>query len=201
MKAMVLVLARRIRPLGVALGVVALLVSGGAALATIGGGGTIDGCYAKRDGRLRIIDTSTARCGNGERALAWSQTPPAGPMGAAGPQGPKGIQGDQGPSGPKGDTGSIGPPGPPGSQGPQGPPGSPDYRIAWGEPLDVPPLGDVFATVTCPSEKHVAGWGYTIDGADILRAEPTDGRNAWRLLARGGVLGGHVRAIAVCRND
>jgi hypothetical protein len=67
------------------------------ALADIGGGGVINGCYKSVNGQLRVIDPATDNCLPSETAISWSQT---------GPQGPPGPQGPQGPQGPKGDPGS-----------------------------------------------------------------------------------------------
>jgi hypothetical protein len=65
------------------------------------GGGVIHGCYKTNQGTLRVIDTALGQtCSNGETALNWSQTGPAGPQGAPGPQGPQGQQGPQGNPGP-----------------------------------------------------------------------------------------------------
>ena len=114
------------RSLVLAAGVAALLVAGGAALATIpGGDGVIKGCYAKKDGALRVID-SAASCRAGESTLTWNQK---GPKGDRGPQGPRGYDGQTGPTGPAGADGADGLPGQHGPQGdmgdpgPQGPPG------------------------------------------------------------------------------
>ena len=74
-----------------AAGLAVLAVGGGVALATIpGGGGAISGCYAKKDGSLRVIDASSATCKAGEAALVWNQTGPQGPKGDQGPKGPQG---------------------------------------------------------------------------------------------------------------
>ena len=96
MKPIVLMLARRKRLTGVAVGLVALLAFGGVALATIpGSGGAISGCYAKKDGSLRVIDATT-QCRSGENALTWNQTGPQGPKGDAGAEG-RGGTADEGP--------------------------------------------------------------------------------------------------------
>ena len=90
--------------------IVALLVCGGVALATIpGSDGVIRGCYSKSGGALRIVDSSQTTCPNGEATLAWNQT---------GPPGPQGLKGDTGLQGPKGDTGPQGATGPPGPSNP-----------------------------------------------------------------------------------
>ena len=112
---------RRLLPL--AAGLVAVLVVGGAALATIpGSDGAIRGCYAKRDGALRVLDASTAQCKGNENTLTWNQ---AGPKGESGPQGLNGGAGATGPAGPKGEDGVAGAEGPQGDRGAPGDPGEP----------------------------------------------------------------------------
>jgi hypothetical protein len=88
------------------------------AVAEIGAGGVINGCYKSGSrgddddddrghrggsGQLRVIDPATERCRRGETPISWNQT---------GPQGPKGDPGPRGLPGPKGDTGPRGPQGP-----------------------------------------------------------------------------------------
>lgn len=101
------------------------LAAGGVAYATIpGSNGTINGCYEKRTGALRVIDADAgAKCTSFETPISWNQqgqkgpTGPAGPAGADGAPGPTGATGAQGPTGeqgPKGDTGPAGPTGLPG---------------------------------------------------------------------------------------
>ena len=77
----------------------------GIAYAAIPNGGVISGCYAKNSGSLRVIDSPTTTCRNGENALAWNQQ---GPKGDKGDQGLKGDKGDQGLKGDKGDPGQPG---------------------------------------------------------------------------------------------
>jgi Collagen triple helix repeat (20 copies) len=88
------------------------------AVADIGGGGVINGCYKSQNGQLRLIDPATDSCHPSETAISWSQTGPQGPQGPPGPQGPTGPQG---PAGPQGSQGPAGPAGPQGPQGPAGP--------------------------------------------------------------------------------
>ncbi len=123
----------RIRRVALAVTAVAIVaIAGGVtyAVADIGGGGVINGCYKTQNGQLRLIDPASDSCHPSETSISWSQT---------GPQGPKGDKGDPGPQGPKGDphrasgtsgaaagpTGPQGPAGPQGPQGPQGPAGPP----------------------------------------------------------------------------
>jgi hypothetical protein len=80
-----------------------LALGAGIAYATIpGSNGTINGCYEKRTGILRVIDAEAGKaCLSIETPISWSQ------------QGPKGDQGLQGPKGEKGDKGDKGDPGTP----------------------------------------------------------------------------------------
>jgi hypothetical protein len=70
-----------------------LVVGGGVALATVpDSGGVIHGCYAKKSGDLRVIDTEMPRtCRKAERELSWSQQGPPGQDGPPGPEGPPGA--------------------------------------------------------------------------------------------------------------
>jgi hypothetical protein len=74
--------------------------------------GTINSCFAKTGGELRVIDkTKQQHCNNAERALAWNQQGPKGDPGALGAPGPQGAPGAAGAQGPKGDKGdAAGPP-------------------------------------------------------------------------------------------
>ena len=78
------------------------------AVADIGGGGVIHGCYKSQNGQLRLIDPAVDSCKPSEKPISWSQTGPQGP------KGDKGDKGDPGPPGPKGDKGDPGPQGQPG---------------------------------------------------------------------------------------
>jgi len=119
--------------------VLALAVAGIAYAAIPDSSGVIHGCYSKT-GALRVID-STAKCANGETALAWNQKGVKGDAGPAGPQGTKGDTGAAGAQGPAGDAGAPGAQGPagakgdPGAAGPVGPAGQP------GAPGDVGATG------------------------------------------------------------
>ena len=198
MKALAFILGRKKRLGGIAVGLVTVLVAGGAALAAIGGGGTINGCYAKRDGSLRVIDP-TAQCKSGEAALNWNVAGPQGPQGNPGAQGPKGDAGPQGPSGPQG------PQGPKGDTGPQGPPGpswSPGYVNVHGDRIEPGPFGNATATVTCPSGKRVLGGGYTSWNVTVStsRPSPFNSSGAWEIRADAGALGGWLFPYAICGN-
>jgi hypothetical protein len=201
--------ARGRRLAAVAVGLVLTLAGGGAALATIPDGGTINACYATKSGAVRVIDASSAQCKSTESPLSWNQTPPQGPMGAAGPQGTKGGPGDQGPQGIKGLTGNAGAAGPAGPRGPEGPPGSPgyiktstdSYDLAWGEHLNL--------VATCPPGKKATGGGWVgNDNVTIVGERPYLVWNVdhidsigWAVEGVGGpYLGtfGNFKAIAVC---
>jgi hypothetical protein len=120
---------RRFRRVAVAVTAVVLVaIAGGVtyAIADIGGGGVINGCYKSQNGQLRLIDPATDHCLPSETAISWGQTGtqgPPGPTGPTGPTGPQGPKGDTGPAGPAGPTGPQGPKGDTGATGPQGPPG------------------------------------------------------------------------------
>jgi hypothetical protein len=92
----------RIRRVAVAVTAVAIVaIAGGVtdAVADIGGGGVINGCYKTQNGQLRLVDPAADGCLPSETAISWSQT---------GPQGPKGDKGDPGPQGPVGPQGTPG---------------------------------------------------------------------------------------------
>jgi hypothetical protein len=78
------------------------LVAGGVAYATIpDGSGVIHGCYAAKDGSLRVIDSGSGQSCDPkkESPLDWNVQGAQGPAGPTGPVGPQGPQGDQGPAG------------------------------------------------------------------------------------------------------
>src|SRR5215216_4359981 len=113
------VLASSPKALVVSLMVAALLVAAAgfvAAQDTV-----INGCYDKKTGVLRYLQSGS--CRPTETAISWNQqglkgdTGPQGPQGA---QGPQGLKGDTGAPGPKGDTGAPGPKGDTGQQGLKG---------------------------------------------------------------------------------
>jgi hypothetical protein len=110
---------KRMRRIALAFTAAAVVaIAGGVtyAVADIGGGGVINGCYKSQNGQLRLIDPATDRCLPSETAISWSQTGPQGPQGPPAPQGPTGPQG---PAGPQRSQGPAGPVGPAGSQGPK----------------------------------------------------------------------------------
>jgi hypothetical protein len=123
---------RRFRRVALAVSaVVVVAIAGGVtyAVADIGGGGVINGCYKAQNGQLRLIDPATDQCLPSEKPISWNQTGTQGPPGPTGPAGSKGPTGPQGPAGPQGLKGATGPAGPQGlkgatgAAGPQGPPG------------------------------------------------------------------------------
>ncbi|NUM44100.1 MAG: hypothetical protein HUU38_05290, partial [Anaerolineales bacterium] len=70
MKALVLALAGRRRLAVITLGLVALLVAGGASFAaTRDGSDVISGCFAKRTGVLRVVETGVSQCRGKETLL------------------------------------------------------------------------------------------------------------------------------------
>jgi hypothetical protein len=83
--------------------VAGLVVLGGAAaiaMAVIpGSDGTIQGCYLKGIGSLRVVDKASD-CTRLETPIKWAQNGQAGPAGPPGAQGPQGERGPAGPAGP-----------------------------------------------------------------------------------------------------
>lgn len=142
----------------------ALAVSAGVAYATgavgaiVGADGTIQGCYKKQNGQLRVVPAA-AECGPSELAVSWSQQGPQGepgPQGIQGPQGetgPQGPQGETGPQGPQGETGPQGPQGDTGAQGPQGETGPQGPEGPQGEQGEQGPPGP--SGVTCALEQRI----------------------------------------------
>jgi hypothetical protein len=78
---------RRFRRVALAItAVVVVAIAGGVtyALADIGSGGVINGCYKSQNGQLRLIDPATDSCLPNETAISWGQTGPQGPPGPSG---------------------------------------------------------------------------------------------------------------------
>lgn len=112
----------------------ACALAGGVALAAIpGGDGTINGCYLKVTGTLRVIDPAKGQhcVGNLETAISWNQHGAPGLPGPKGDAGPAGPKGDTGATGATGDAGPQGPTGPTGPQGPAGPAGPSGAGALW----------------------------------------------------------------------
>ena len=203
MKPIVWILADRKRVAGVFVGLVALLAFSAVALATIpGSGGAISGCYAKKDGSMRVIDASTSQCKSGENALTWNQTGPRGLPGDAGPQGPKGDTGLQGPQGIQGIQGAPGPTGPQGERGPRGPVTAPNYQL-----VTVNGGGNWFGTdrtvtASCPAGKKAVAGGYYQINSNVLISEPEGDLSGWTVTARPNLPYGELlEVMAVCAND
>ena len=187
MKTLVLLLTHRKRSTGLVAGLAALLVCGGAALAvTSASGDVISGCYAKRDGALRVIDATVGQCKASETALAWNQSGAQGPKGDAGPAGAQGLAGPQGAQGP---------------QGPPGPAASAGYEITSSGVVTVPAWGDVTAVAPCPAGKKAVGGGFVETAVDVDRSWPSFTGDAWFVHASSGSFFDEwVEAYAICLN-
>lgn len=148
-----------------------LALAGGVAWAAIpSASGTINGCYQKSSGVLRVIDPDTGKtCTPSEIPISWNQRGPQGVPGPAGPTGeagPAGPEGPQGPEGPKGETGPAGPAGPEGPAGPAGPAGPEGPAGATGPAGPAGPAGAKGDTGPAgprgpagpPGPPGVAGW-------------------------------------------
>ena len=105
---------RRIRRVAMAITAVAVVaIAGGVtyAVADIGGGGVINGCYKSQNGQLRLIDPATDSCTRARRRSRGARP------GHKGPKGDKGDRGDRrGQPGRRGRRGRQGRPGPEGRQ-------------------------------------------------------------------------------------
>jgi hypothetical protein len=76
----------------------ALAVAAGAGYAAIpSSNGTVNGCYERKTGLLRVIDKEAGKnCLSFENPIGWSVQGPRGPAGAIGPKGDPGAKGEQG---------------------------------------------------------------------------------------------------------
>lgn len=115
--------------------------SAGAIGSIIGTGGTINGCYQKENGQLRVVAEGST-CRDSELAIKWNEKGPKGDPGKDGSPGDKGPIGDKGPTGDKGQTGDKGEPGEKGITGDQGPAGDEGPAGDKGEVGDKGPIGD-----------------------------------------------------------
>jgi hypothetical protein len=125
---------RRFRPIALAITAVVLVVIASGvtyAVAQIGSGGVINGCYQQANGQLRLIDPATGSCRDSEESISWNQTGPPGPQGSPGPAGPA---------------------------GPQGPPGVSGYQVVRGETV-FGATGTYTAVANCPDGKKALGGG------------------------------------------
>jgi hypothetical protein len=85
------------RTLAVSAAALGLIAVGGIAGATIPGtGGVINGCYNTTNGALRVIDTATTTCKQGETPITWNQTGTPGTNGDDGDNGAAGANGVSG---------------------------------------------------------------------------------------------------------
>ena len=75
---------------------VVLAVTGGSAYASIPSDNTINGCYNKVSGALRVIDATVTQCKSNETPISWNEVGPQGSVGPTGPQGPQGATGAAG---------------------------------------------------------------------------------------------------------
>jgi hypothetical protein len=135
----------RVSRLALAVTAVTVVAIAGAvtyAVANIGGGGVINGCYKSQNGQLRLIDPASDHCLPSETAISWSQTGPAGAKGATGATGATGAKGATGPTGAngingtngaKGATGPTGPTGPKGDKGDPGTPATSHWAVVTGD--------------------------------------------------------------------
>jgi hypothetical protein len=91
---------RRRDLLGAAAGaVIATVLAGGVAWAAIPSqGGTINGCYQKVEGQLRVIDARSDTCRPSELPIAWNEQGVPGPKGDKGDAGKDGADGHDGTS-------------------------------------------------------------------------------------------------------
>jgi hypothetical protein len=81
------------------------VIAGGVAWATVATTGTsIDACYQKATGAVRVIDP-TQSCRSSETAISWNQVGSDGPSGDTGAQGIQGVQGPPGQNGADGRDG------------------------------------------------------------------------------------------------
>ena len=124
----------------------ATALAGGVAWAAIPAtDGTIQGCYGKVGGVLRVIDPSKGeKCLSVESPITWSQKGLKGDPGSAGPvgqAGPKGDKGDQGIPGLPGLNGTAGKDGLPGTDGVNGVDGTNGLKGDKGDPGPQGPAG------------------------------------------------------------
>ena len=194
---------------------VTVLIGGGAAAAAAPvDTSTINGCWHKASGQLRVIDPTTQQCNENEAALAWNVVGPAGQPGPAGPAGA------QGPAGPAGVPGPAGEPGAQGPAGPAGPGGLTGYELVSATTSAVYDHAVEFcnshndlgqcdglgytnyyylapAKATCPSGKvAINGWGDAGPGPIV-----TDGKvTAWQagIGSTSTNPNGHNQVTAVC---
>ena len=89
----------RIRRVALAVTAVAIVaIAGGVtyAVADIGGGGVINGCYKSQNGQLRLIDPASDSCNPSETAISWVRRGRKGRRERQGDPGTPGRRGQQG---------------------------------------------------------------------------------------------------------
>ena len=167
---------------------------------------TIHGCYAKTDGKTRIL-RSGQNCTSSEYAVQWNEqgaTGSPGPTGPTGKTGATGATGKTGATGPTGPTGQTGQQGPIGATGPQGPAGATGpqgqtgpagtsslagYHVVTKEFLGFSTPVDQEFWLACPTGEVVVGGGvevrlYDANGSFLGRtpaeySEPVIGGWGW----------------------
>ena len=154
--------------LTVLVAVVVGLTAGGVAYASIpDANGVIHGCYSPNGAKstggspLKIIDSASASCSNGEQAITWNQK---GPTGARGPTGANGTNGTNGTNGKNGVTGARG------ATGPAGASSLPDaYFATDSHVIDaLAPNQQAFVTLSgLPAGTYLA-WGEAGSDVDTL---------------------------------
>jgi hypothetical protein len=201
---------RRRSPRLILLAGAAFVTTAGVAFATIPGStGVINGCYEKRTGILRVIDTEAGkRCLAFETAISWNQKGEKGEAGVAGapgtqgsqgpagPQGADGLQGLRGEQGPKGDPGEQGAQGLPGQgvqgeRGPQGPQGEQGVQGIQGERGPQGPAGPA------GTAQWTDGTGVVKTAAKVEIRDIGDPAHVAGPPAAALAVGGHVRALPV----
>jgi hypothetical protein len=180
----------------VATAVVTLPLAGAAALAAVGDGGTINGCYLNLTGTLRALNLSSTNpllnsCQRGETPISWNQM---GPQGPAGPAGSAGLRGPAGPAGPAGTAGPVGPAGSPGA----GLELHEFQMIADSATVPAGP-GAVVLSTNCPDGMVVLSGGYlTFGGPFTVNASWPNGNTGWNVRAIGGDVVGQLTTNVVC---
>lgn len=126
---------------------VAVPLAAAAADASTSAGGTVNGCYVKTTGSLRVIHPGQSgtqgHCTTSETPISWNQV---GPQGPRGPQGLPGVQGVQG------------------AQGIQGVPGVSGYQEVKAVADPVLPGSGQQAAATCPAGTVPLGGGFFAGG-------------------------------------
>ena len=180
------------------------------AVADIGGGGVINGCYKSQNGQLRLIDPASEAVTRAKQRSRGARPGPRAPkvkgrQGRPGPAGPPGRKGrrDRRPAGPKvrlddrtrrpgrasRSRKATGPQGrqqePTGPPGPPGAPGVSGYQVLEASG-DLPNGQFNDSTLPCPSGKKVVGGGWETNAGNgglnvnITRSAPTADGTGWR---------------------